>query len=88
MTMKWKTIKEYLNRTADDPSTPDDPLTLLKRILSDETAERVRAECESAIIAKGIPEQVRAEQIEVIRATATLLPEDDPIRVAVESIPE
>ena len=87
MTMNWNTIKTYLVRTADDPSTPDDPMTLLKRALSPDTAEQVRAELESAIIAKGIPEKVRAEQIQMIRDIAALLPDDDPMRQAIKSIP-
>lgn len=87
MTMTWKELKEVLVRTADDPSTPDDPLTLLKRALSTETAELVRSELESAIIALGIPEQIRTERIEAIRAIAALLPADDLMRLAIESVP-
>lgn len=86
MLYTWHELRDLLHRVADDPSTPDDPLTIVKKLLTPAEAEKLRTALESAIIARGIPEQVRAEQIEVIRATADLLPDDDPMRLAVESI--
>ena len=86
MSYTWPELRDLLHRVADDPSTPDDPLTIVKKLLTPAEAEKLRTALESAIISKGIPEQIRREHIEVIRAEAALLPADDPMRLAIESI--